>query len=132
MLALARIVIEIDRRESAERRFRKDIDVADADQFTVEIVAPLLDGEGVMDKRIGIAGFVARSMVRPTFVVGLESVIAIVKGELGAGGGRFTDAQFDDAFVVLPATPLAAVRAKARYQHTQRTTSAARFADRTK
>src|SRR5262249_7523039 len=118
---LARIVKEIDGRQPPDhiagttRRPRQDIDVADADQLAPEIVAPLLNGERVMNKRIGVAGGVTAGVRRPTLVVGLEGVIAVVQGELGPADGRFADAQLDGALVGLPAAPLAAVGPKARH-----------------
>src|SRR5262245_37100477 len=62
---------------------RQDIDIADTYQPTVEVVAPLLDRERVMNKRIGVTGGVVRPVVRPALVVGLEGVIAIVQVQLG-------------------------------------------------
>src|SRR2546423_393811 len=58
-------------------------DVADPDQPVAEVVAPLLDGERVVDERVGVAGGVLGGVLGPALGVCLVGVVAVVEAELG-------------------------------------------------
>src|SRR2546429_9234423 len=88
---------------------RADVHVADGDEALVEEVAPLLDGEGMVDERLVVAGGIFLPVLGPALELGLVSVVAVVKGQFGERHRRWTDAQLDLAFVGLARPALAAV-----------------------
>ena len=73
-MAFVGIVVKVNGRET----FRQVIDIADADEPVIEVIAPLFLREGVVDERLDVIGGIFGSVVWPAACIRLEFVEFVV------------------------------------------------------
>ena len=97
---------------------RQVIDIADADQFVAEIIAPFLSGKGIVDERFGIRLDVFRFILVPADAFGLMGMKSIVQVQFFPRDLRLPDHE-GQILIHLPGSTLTSIRFKAIDRHSK-------------